>query len=175
MQIPPGFINFGETSFLKKFFFRIFFDFSTFFRLPNVFLLNWVAKLVSRSWIFFYKRYGVVFGSWRVPRSGRGIKNVRNERYRSIPFKQNNFQAKILSREKMGAVPVRRHRSGIRFFLRKLWLEGGGVSCFSRDFEIYCLNCPKSAKISDGPIWDELCEKKISTLDEKKTFWSEVL
>ena len=38
------------------------------------------------------------------------------------------------------------------FFSRKLRLEGGGVSCFSRDFEIYCLNCPKSAEIGqNGP------------------------
>ena len=38
------------------------------------------------------------------------------------------------------------------FFLRKLRLEGGGVSCFSHDFEIYCLNCPKSAKRGVSPL-----------------------
>ena len=54
----------------------------------------------------------------------------------------------------MGAFPVRRHRPGIIFFLRKLRLEGGGVSCFSRDFEIYCLNCPKSVKIGLGGVLD---------------------
>ena len=45
------------------------------------------------------------------------------------------------------------------------------LTSFSRDFEIYCKNCPKSAKTSHGPIWDELCEKNISTLDEKDFFW----
>ena len=82
---------------------------------------------MSRSWIFSISGRGWFSGAGAYP--DRVGASKTSEMNATGPYLSNKkIQAKILSRKKMGAVPVRRHRPGILFFSSKAPIRGGAGS-----------------------------------------------
>ena len=151
IQNPSGFMEMSEGTFLKNIFFSNIFRFFDFFSPSKCFPTELSSETCEqklecfstscRGWFSGAGGYPDRVGASKTPEMNATGPYLSNKTI----FKQKYCLGKKWEQFQCGDTDPE-----FVFFSRKLRLEGGGVSCFSRDFEIYCLNCPKSAKIGLG-------------------------